>query len=168
MGSVFGEILPYAVAVAISPIPIIAVILMLFSAHASANAPAFLGGWVAGLLAVTLIVLALSGFLGVGTGAPPAWVSLLKLVLGVLLLLLGWEKLHEPPSLGDRGTDAQVAPGGRSADTRQVVRDGRAAVGRQSQEPHPRGRRRTRHRPRPVCRPAKPPSRCWRSSSSDR
>jgi len=99
LGSVFGDILPLAVAVAISPMPIVAVILMLFSARASSNGPAFLGGWVVGLLVVSVIVLALSGLLGIGGGAPPTWVSLLKIVLGILLLLLGWEKLtNRPPS----------------------------------------------------------------------
>ena len=100
MGSVIGDVLPYAIGVAISPVPIIAVILMLFSRHAGANAPAFLGGWVAGLLAVSVVVLLLSGVLGTGSGAPPAWVSVLKLVVGILLLLLGWEKLKNRPPPG--------------------------------------------------------------------
>ncbi len=100
MGSVIGDVLPFAVAVAISPVPIIAVILMLFSARASANGPAFLGGWVVGLLAVSVIVLALSGIAGLGTGSPPTWVALFNIVLGVLLLLLGWEKLKNRPPAG--------------------------------------------------------------------
>jgi threonine/homoserine/homoserine lactone efflux protein len=100
MGSVIGDILPFAVAVAISPVPIIAVILMLFSARAGANGPAFLGGWVVGLLAVSVIVLALSGIAGLGTGTTPTWVALVKIVLGALLLLLGWEKLTNRPPAG--------------------------------------------------------------------
>jgi len=100
MGPVIGEILPLAVAVAISPVPIIAVILMLFSARAGANGPAFLGGWVTGLLAVSVIVLAVSGIVGMGTGSAPAWVALLRILLGVLLLLLGWEKLRNRPPSG--------------------------------------------------------------------
>jgi threonine/homoserine/homoserine lactone efflux protein len=100
MGSVIGDILPYAIGVAISPVPIIAVILMLFSTRASANAPAFLGGWVVGLLAVTTIVLVFSGVAGTGSGATPTWVALLKLVLGVVLLLLGYEKLQGRPAAG--------------------------------------------------------------------
>jgi Sap, sulfolipid-1-addressing protein len=100
MGSIIGDILPYAVGVAISPVPIIAVILMLFSSRASVNGPAFLGGWVVGLLAVSVIVLLLSGITGLGTGTPPTWVALLKLVLGILLLALGWEKLKNRPPAG--------------------------------------------------------------------
>jgi len=41
MGQTIGDILPLAVGVAISPIPIIAVILMLFSGRARANSFAF-------------------------------------------------------------------------------------------------------------------------------
>ncbi len=100
MGSVIGDILPYAIGVAISPVPIIAVILMVFSTHASSNAPAFLGGWVVGLLAVTTIVLVFSSATGANSSAPPSWVALLKVVLGMLLLLLGYEKLHDRPPAG--------------------------------------------------------------------
>ena len=38
MGAVIGEILPLAIGVAVSPIPIIAAILMLFSKRAAARA----------------------------------------------------------------------------------------------------------------------------------
>ncbi|MCY7417085.1 MAG: GAP family protein [Chloroflexi bacterium] len=100
MGSVIGDILPFAIGVAISPVPIIAVILMLFSARAGTNGLAFLGGWVVGLLAVSIIVLAVSGASGVGSGTRPLWFALVKLVLGVLLLLLGWEKLKTRPPAG--------------------------------------------------------------------
>ena len=57
MADVAGEILAFAVGIAISPIPIIAVILMLFSARARINGPAFLLGWVVGITAVMVIVL---------------------------------------------------------------------------------------------------------------
>ena len=39
MGSAIGEVLPFAIGVAISPIPIIGVILMLFSERARQNGP---------------------------------------------------------------------------------------------------------------------------------
>jgi threonine/homoserine/homoserine lactone efflux protein len=50
MGAALGEILGFAVGVAISPVPIIAVILMLFSAKAGANGISFVAGWLIGLL----------------------------------------------------------------------------------------------------------------------
>ena len=45
MGAAIGDILGAAVGVAISPVPIIAVILMLFTAKATANSISFLIGW---------------------------------------------------------------------------------------------------------------------------
>jgi hypothetical protein len=41
-----ARILTFAIGVAISPVPIIAVILMLFSSRAKVNGPMFLLGWV--------------------------------------------------------------------------------------------------------------------------
>jgi hypothetical protein len=60
VGNAIGNVLPLALGVAISPIPIIAVILMLLSPKAHTNGPAFLVGWVAGLAAVSVTVSALS------------------------------------------------------------------------------------------------------------
>ena len=53
MGQGISEVLTFAVGVAISPVPIIAVILMLFSARARVNGPMFLLGWVFALGAVS-------------------------------------------------------------------------------------------------------------------
>ena len=52
MGQGISEVLPFAIGIAISPIPIIAIILILFSNRATANGLAFLFGWVAGLAVV--------------------------------------------------------------------------------------------------------------------
>src|SRR5256885_3321024 len=49
MGNALGTILPQAIGVAISPVPIIAVILMLISQRARSNGSAFLLGWVLAL-----------------------------------------------------------------------------------------------------------------------
>ncbi len=60
MGQGISEVLTFAVGVAISPVPIIAVILMLFSQRAKVNGPAFLVGWVLALAAVSTVVYVLS------------------------------------------------------------------------------------------------------------
>ena len=52
MGSVIGDILPMALGVAISPVPIIAVILMLLAPRARAASVAFMLGWVIGVVVV--------------------------------------------------------------------------------------------------------------------
>jgi hypothetical protein len=47
---VIGEILPLAVGIAISPIPIIVAILMLLSPRAKGTSVGFLLGWLAGIV----------------------------------------------------------------------------------------------------------------------
>jgi Kef-type K+ transport system membrane component KefB len=89
MGEAIGQSLPLAVGVALSPVPIIAVVLMLTTPRARANGPAFVLGWLVGLGVVGAIVLALAGPGGASEeGQPAAWVSWLKLLLGLLLLLV--------------------------------------------------------------------------------
>ena len=56
MGQAIGQVLPLAIGVALSPIPIIAVILMLGTPRAHER-PAFLAGWLVGLAAVGTNVL---------------------------------------------------------------------------------------------------------------
>jgi hypothetical protein len=102
MGQAIGQMLPSAVGVAISPLPIVAVVLMLATPRGRLNGPAFLGGWWLGLAAVGSITLSLSGGASGGsTGEPPSWVSWLKLVLGLLLLLVGAGEWRRRPHTGD-------------------------------------------------------------------
>lgn len=60
MGAAIGQVLPLAVGVALSPVPIIAVVLMLMSARAQLNGPGFVLGWLAGLAVIGVIMLAIS------------------------------------------------------------------------------------------------------------
>ena len=80
MGAAIGEILGMAVGVAISPVPVIAVILMLFSARAAANSLSFLAGWLVGLSTVGVIALALG--LENSDGGESDGGGLLKISLG--------------------------------------------------------------------------------------
>ena len=89
LGQAIGEILPFAVVVAISPIPIIAMVLMLATPRARANGPAFALGWIAGLSVLGAIVLVLTtGNATQDSGAPATWVSVLMFVFGVVFLVL--------------------------------------------------------------------------------
>jgi len=89
MGQAIGQSLSFAVGVAISPIPIIGVVLMLATPRARANGPAFLVGWVVGLAVLgTAVLLISSGASASSSGQPATWVGILKLVLGALLLLV--------------------------------------------------------------------------------
>ncbi len=100
MGQVLGDILVPAIGIAISPVPIIAVILMLFSAKARENGPAFLGGWVLGVTGVVVVFIAISGILGASSGGASTLASLIQIALGVLLLLLAWMQWRKRPLPG--------------------------------------------------------------------
>jgi threonine/homoserine/homoserine lactone efflux protein len=89
MGRAIGQVLPFGVGVALSPVPIIAVVLMLTTPNGRANGIAFLAGWIAGIAVLgTIVLLVASGASASDKGAPATWVSILKLALGALLLLL--------------------------------------------------------------------------------
>jgi hypothetical protein len=100
VGQGISEILPFAVGVAISPVPIIAVILMLFSPRARTNGPMFLLGWVVGLAVVSGAVYAISDRANAATDSTASdTISWVKVGLGVLLLALArrnWAKRPRP------------------------------------------------------------------------
>ena len=103
MGQGISEILTFAVGVAISPVPIIAVILMLFSQRARINGPAFLIGWVLALGAVSAVVYALSGASDASTSNTASdAISWGKIALGVLLLLLAVRTWRQRPGPSDQ------------------------------------------------------------------
>ena len=107
MGQAIGQILWFAVGVAISPVPIIAVILMLVTPKAGVNGPAFLVGWLLGLAVIGTIVLALAGSANANDGGQPAtWVDVLTLVLGLLLVLVAVKQWRGRP----HGDDEPPAP----------------------------------------------------------
>ena len=84
MGQGISAVLTFAIGVAISPVPIIAVILMLFSQRARVNGPAFLVGWVVALAAVSTVVYVVSHDGNVATSSTASdSVSWGKIVLGV-------------------------------------------------------------------------------------
>jgi hypothetical protein len=78
----------------LSPLPIVAVILMLFSARAKTNGISFVAGWVAGLLVVGGAVLLLGGD-SAGKPSQPSLSSLvIQALLGVLLLAAAVKQLR--------------------------------------------------------------------------
>lgn len=105
MGPILGDIFPAAIGVAISPIPIIAVILMLFSAKARTNGPAFLAGWVIALLAVGAIGIFIADKASESGGSDPStFASLVLTALGVLLVLLALKTWRARPQPGVEAT----------------------------------------------------------------
>ncbi len=101
MGPAISDILPLALGVAISPIPIIAVILMLFSSRARTNGPSFLLGWIVGLGLVCAIVAFLADALDVGTDSGASdGASTLKVALGLVLIIAGLRRWRHRPAPG--------------------------------------------------------------------
>lgn len=100
MGGAIGEVLPVAIAVAVSPVPVAALILMLFTPRASSNGPAFLAGWVLGLVVVGAIVL-LAGDVATDDTGESTTSGVVKLVFGLLLLLLALRSWASRPREGD-------------------------------------------------------------------
>jgi threonine/homoserine/homoserine lactone efflux protein len=101
--NVIGDLLPLAVGVALSPVPIIAVILMLGTPRARTNGPAFAVGWVAGLVVVSVIVLAAAG--GADTSdATSTGVDWGKLVIGLLFLAMAARQWTQRPRKGEQPT----------------------------------------------------------------
>lgn len=102
MGEAIAQVLVLGVAVSLSPIPIIGIVLMLETPRARSNAPAFLLGWATGLAtAGALVLLISSGADASDHGAPADWVSVLKLVLGALLLGLALKTWRQRPRGGE-------------------------------------------------------------------
>jgi threonine/homoserine/homoserine lactone efflux protein len=87
MGKAIGEILPYAVTAAITVSAIIGIILMLVTPKAKTNGPAFAVGYVLGFALVGTLVIVLAGGKDYSSGSSPTkTASVIKLVLGLLLL----------------------------------------------------------------------------------
>ena len=63
VGSVIGDTLPLAVGIAISPIPIIAAILILLSPKTKVTGAGLLLGWLAGILVAVVLFTVLSSAL---------------------------------------------------------------------------------------------------------
>ena len=101
MGAAIGEILPLALGVAISPIPIIAAILMLLSPRARVTSVGFLLGWVLGIVvAVTVITLLSSILPEQDSDASNPAKGTIQLILGALLLLLAVGQWRKRPRRG--------------------------------------------------------------------
>ena len=121
LSNTIGDLLPSALAVALSPIPIVAVILVLGAPRARAAGPAFALGWIAGLLAVSVIVV-----LVVGAGSDPddsdPGLNWFKIAIGILFLVMAARQWRKRPGPGEQ----PEAPSWMA--TIETVTPGRAAV----------------------------------------
>ena len=105
MGQAIGDILASAVGVALSPVPIIAVILMLGTERARSTGTAFAVGWVLGLVTVSVVVLLVASDADDPDSGTSTAVAVAELVIGLLFLLMAfiqWRKRPQP------GTEAAM------------------------------------------------------------
>jgi len=102
MGQGISEVLPFAIGIAISPIPIIAIILILFSTRARVNGPMFLAGWVVGLSVASTVVYLLTQAANAATDSTTSdAISWGKIGLGVVLLGLARRNFAKRPKDGE-------------------------------------------------------------------
>lgn len=102
MGTIIGDILPLAVGIAISPIPIIAAILMLLAPQARGTSVGFLVGWVLGIaIAATVFMLLSSALPGSSEDASKPVAGVLDLLLGGGLLFLALRQWRSRPATGE-------------------------------------------------------------------
>jgi len=99
---VVGEVLPFAVIVMVSPINIVAAILLLFSERPLLNASCYLGGFVAGLAAVVGGLTAVAGAVHLDPGSNQSrGASALLLALGAGLIVVAVRKFRGRPGPDD-------------------------------------------------------------------
>jgi threonine/homoserine/homoserine lactone efflux protein len=100
MWQAIGDVLPSAVGVALSPIPIIAVILILGTPKARSNGPAFAIGWVAGLVIVSIVVLFVADDSEDPDSGMSTTVATVELVLGLLFFVMAGKQWRGRPKAG--------------------------------------------------------------------
>lgn len=101
LSTAIGDLLPSAIGVALSPMPIIAVILILGTPAARRNGPAFAVGWVLGLIVVSVIVLAVAGGADDPDGGTSTAVDWGKVVIGLLFFVLAAGQWKKRPKAGE-------------------------------------------------------------------
>jgi hypothetical protein len=103
MGSASGELLPLAVAIAISVTTIITTVLMLLSPEAKSRTVGLLVGCVVGVGGAVALFAFLADLLPTqDSGGSTLEASVIKLVVGVLLVVLALREWRGRPASGDR------------------------------------------------------------------
>jgi threonine/homoserine/homoserine lactone efflux protein len=99
LSQAIGDLLPSALAVALSPVPIVAVVLVLGGAHARTAGPAFAGGLIAGLALVSVVVVVVLGSGADADGDDPG-LSWFKIAIGLLFLAMAGKQWAKRPQAG--------------------------------------------------------------------
>ncbi|MFS0698396.1 GAP family protein [Cellulomonas sp. 179-A 4D5 NHS] len=100
MGPAIGQSLPVAVGILLSPMPIVAVVLMLVTPRARTNSVAFVLAWLVGLFVAGAVVLLVVGAASGDAGPTPVWLSWVKIVLGLGAVLVAVRQFRGRPRPG--------------------------------------------------------------------
>jgi threonine/homoserine/homoserine lactone efflux protein len=110
---VIGGLLPAAAGIALSPFPIVAVILVVSGPRARVSGPAFALGWLVGLSALTALAILLGDLLGDDDAA--TWASWARVLVGAVLVAWGMRTFVHRPRGDDRPPDPEWMAGLSSA-----------------------------------------------------
>ncbi|ORW21436.1 GAP family protein [Mycobacterium palustre] len=83
------KLIPLGLVITLSPITVIPAVLVLHAPRPRPAGLAFLGGWLAGLVALTAAFVGASDLLGGLNHAPPTWASWARVVLGSMMVAFG-------------------------------------------------------------------------------
>jgi threonine/homoserine/homoserine lactone efflux protein len=101
LSQAIGGLLPAAIAIALSPIPIVAIVVVLGTPRARTNGPAFSLGWVVGLTAASTIVVVLAGGADDPHSTTATGVNWVLVALGVLFLAMAVQQWRKRPKPGE-------------------------------------------------------------------
>jgi hypothetical protein len=85
---------PMAIGIALSPGPILGVIVLIMSRHAKTSAPAFLIGWLVPLIGVGILIIFIPGVLATHGGLSDT-TGIVKIIVGIVLMIVAipiWKK----------------------------------------------------------------------------
>ena len=99
---VIGDLLPAAAAVAVSPIPIVAIVLVLGSPQARTAGPAFALGWVAGLGVVSVTVTLVAGGAVESSSGVDTGISWGLAAIGLAFLVMAARQWRKRPKPGEQ------------------------------------------------------------------
>ena len=103
LADAIGSILALAVGVAISPLPVVAVVLLLAGPRGRVTGIAFVAGWMGGLaLLATLVLLVGDGAGATDEAGPASWVGVLEVVLGAALVGFAIRQWSQRPRDGEQ------------------------------------------------------------------
>ncbi|MQY17748.1 GAP family protein [Nocardia macrotermitis] len=114
LGSSIGQVLSHGVGVAISPLALVAIIALLTTPRAVANAVTFAITWIVALAAVVAVLVVVGGLVGANHHDRPAtWVGWAKLVIGLAALAIAAQQarraLHPEPAPPERSSERDHA-----------------------------------------------------------